>query len=77
MLEPRRKKRTIYAITFGNNHRIKFWELKSAFTQTLKLWEKNLEDFLKAPGASSIKSKLLFESSEYSNLKWNDVHPKV
>lgn len=46
LIEPRKKNRTIYLITFGSKHRIKLWEIKSAFTQTLKLWEKNIHDFL-------------------------------
>lgn len=46
LLEPRKKKRIIYVITFGAQHKIKLWEIKSAFTQTLKLWEKNIDDFL-------------------------------
>lgn len=64
-------------LTFGSEHKIKFWEVRSAFTKTLKLWEKSIDDFLKPDGAGSIKPKLLFETSDYVNLKWNDVQPKV
>ncbi|KRX07003.1 WD40-repeat-containing domain [Pseudocohnilembus persalinus] len=77
LIEPRKKNRTIYLITFGSKHRIKLWEIKSAFTQTLKLWEKNIHDFLQPPGANAIKAKLLYETLEFTNLKFSDVGPKV
>lgn len=76
-IEPRRQKRIFWVITFGSEHKIKLWEVRSAFTKTLKLWEKDVDDFLKPEGAGSIKTKLLFETSEYANLKWSDVSPKV
>lgn len=77
IIEPRKKKRVIYIVTFGAQHKIKLWEIKSAFTQTLKLWEKNIDDFLRPGGANAIKAKLLYESFEYTNLKFNDVSPKI
>lgn len=36
-----------------------------------------MQDFLKAPGASVIKAKLLYESHEFANIKYSDVMPKV
>ena len=77
LLEPRKKRKTVWALTFGTNHKIKFWELRSTNTASLKLWEKNIDDFLKAPGQSIIKAKLLYETHEYANLKWGDVSPKT
>jgi hypothetical protein len=77
LLEPRRKRKIAWIVAFGTNHKIRLYEIKAAFTQALKLWEKTPQDFLKTPGTQVLKARLLYETHEYSNLKWGDVSYKA
>lgn len=64
LIEPRKKQRVVWLLTFGGEHRIKLWELRSGYTETLKLWEKNVDDFLAQKGTTAIKARLLYESHD-------------
>ncbi|EGR28738.1 hypothetical protein IMG5_169350 [Ichthyophthirius multifiliis] len=77
IIEPRVKQRMALLLVFGYQHRIKLFELKSQFGETLKLWEKNVDDFINNVGKHVIKAKLLCESVEVANIKWADVNQKV
>lgn len=46
LIEPRKKSRVVWLVAFGGDHRIKLFELKGGYTETLKLWEKETNDFL-------------------------------
>ncbi|KAL4509136.1 hypothetical protein ABPG72_018067 [Tetrahymena utriculariae] len=77
LIEPRKKQRTVWILIFGGDHKIKLLELKSGYSETLKIWEKQAPDFLLSKGTSVIKGRLLYESIEYTNIKWTDVQSKV
>lgn len=51
LIEPRKKSRVIWLLTFGREHRVKLWELKGGYTDTLKLWEKGVNDYLLYKGS--------------------------
>ncbi|CAD8153886.1 unnamed protein product [Paramecium pentaurelia] len=77
ILEPRKKMSKIWVLAVGENNKLQLWEVRRAMSQNIKLWEKDLEDFLKPINHSIIKGKMIAESQEYTTLKYFDVGPKV
>lgn len=46
-------------------------------SQNIRLWEKDLEDFLKPMNTNIVKCRLVGESRELTELKYVDVGPRA
>jgi hypothetical protein len=77
LLEPRKRMSKLWAILIGENNRLQLWEIRRAMSQNIKLWEKELDDFLKPMNHNLVKCRLLCESQETTCVKYSDVGPKA